>query len=322
MFVPGTNDPGLLDRAMRTSVADSLDYILQAAGQHLALPPAQARSTIEAIHAHRVAPSLFGRYYKLVLAVQDGNYHQARELLTRISDTARHIPEFSADAYDEPSLGEDFELYAGLIDPNPGSSPWLCSPDPPEPFGPRVTECLRLIAVADPALADELSGLVIQVVGAVPFKGPNARLFGSASSFMLWGLLVINLERYRTPADLVQGLVHEAAHLLLFAHSIDQPLVTNPIEERYLSPLRSDPRPMDGVFHATFVAARMHHVNRKLREAYSATFRPVPLDELDARLADLKERYFGALDTVRNHARLSSTGQQILQETLDYMQTV
>ncbi len=55
------------------------------------------------------------------------------------------------------------------------------------------------------------------------------------------------------------ALLHETAHQLLFGLSLDQPVVENDVEERYASPLRPDPRPMDGIFHATFVCARMRY---------------------------------------------------------------
>jgi len=162
--------------------------------------------------------------------------------------------------------------------------------------------------------------LTIEIVGALPVYGQDAPPFGGASSFMLWGLLLFNIDRYSTASKLVDGLVHEAAHQLLFAHSIDGPLVTNAIEERYPSPLRSDPRPMDGIFHATFVTARLHYMNQKLRDATTDQFAPIDPKMLDEKLCALRDLYFGGLQTVQKFGKLTSTGQQIIQESLDYMQ--
>ncbi len=206
-----------------------------------------------------------------------------------------------------------------MVNPDGGTSLWIAAPPAEEGFEQRVHDALGLIAVADPALADEIRGLIIQVVGAVPSRAPGAMSFGSVSSFMLWGLVIVNVERYATAADLVQGLTHEAAHLLLYAHSIREPLVTNPIDERYTSPLRSDPRPMDGIIHATFVSARLYYVNARLREVTSTSFAPVPLEELDRRLAMLRGLYLGGVKTLRDHGKLTATGRYILEESLDYM---
>ena len=43
---------------------------------------------------------------------------------------------------------------------------------------------------------------------------------------------------------------------------LDEPLVQNAPDESYHSPLRADDRPMDGVFHATLVCARLADFNR------------------------------------------------------------
>lgn len=307
---------------MRAALCDSLDYIASALVRELDLPAGDVREAIDAIGSHRVEPGVFGRYYKLVLAVEAGRFDTARALFLDIIAKSPASPRFRVDLFSEGSLGADKQLYGGLLDLDTGAPPWFSPPAPDPDFQQRVVDALNLIDVADPALARELRGLVIQVVGAAPSSDPQARSFGSVSSFMLWGLLILNLERYRTAADLIQGLVHEAAHLLLFAHSIDGPLVTNAIEERYVSPLRPDPRPMDGVFHATFVSARMHYVNHKLRDAVTAGFEPIAVPELDRRLAEIRGLYFGGLQTVQDHAKLTPPGRRILEETLDYMNSV
>ena len=198
--------------------------------------------------------------------------------------------------------------------------PWITSPVRSIAFVPTVAGALNVLAKADPDLSREVRALAIRIVGASPYKGADARPFGSASSMMLWGLLVINAERYDSVFKMIQGLIHESAHLLLFAHSIHEPLVTNPIEDRFVSPLRKDPRPMDGVFHATFVTARLHYANRVLRDRldrFSAP--PFTREELDSNLAEYRELYFGGLDTVERHGKLTGRGRRILQETADYM---
>lgn len=52
-------------------------------------------------------------------------------------------------------------------------------------------------------------------------------------------------------------LAHEAGHCLLFGLTIDEPLVLNDDNEMFLSPLRPDPWPMDGICHATLQSVRM-----------------------------------------------------------------
>jgi len=319
MFLPGSADPVALDRAMREALADSLEHIHATVGARLNLPGPETLAAIAAVRSHRVAPGAFGRYYKTVLAIEDGDLVQARQRMIELVRMVRQEPRFTICVYADAALGDETALYGDIVNPDSNAPPWIAAPISADGFEQRVREALDLIDTADPALAGELRGLLIQVVGAAPSGASGAMAFGSVSSLMLWGLVVMNMERYATAADLVQGLVHEAAHLLLYAHSIDEPLVTNPLSERYKSPLRADPRPMDGIIHATFVSARMHYVNARLRAATSASFAPIPPKELDDRLATLRELYFGGVRTVREHGQLTATGRRILEESLDYM---
>ncbi len=56
---------------------------------------------------------------------------------------------------------------------------------------------------------------------------------------------------------MVESLAHETAHALLFGLPLGADLTTNDPGERYALPLRLDPRPIEGIVHATYVLARM-----------------------------------------------------------------
>jgi len=299
---------------MRASLASSLSYLHSALAERLSLSAADADAAATRIRTHRVRPGVFGRYYKLVFAVESGQLEKARALFLEILEQAQDTPTLSIAPFTDAALGEEKRLYNELIDPDAATRPWMAAPQSSDGLADRVVRALALIEAADPRLAGEVRALIVEIVGAAPSHAPGARPFGSVSSLMLWGLVIVNLERYATAETMVEGLVHEAAHLLLFAHSVDGPLVANAIEERYTSPLRSDPRPMDGVFHATFVSARMYYVTRKLREAAA-----VDTARLDERLKLFRELYFGGLQTVQAHAKLTPTGKRIIAESVDYM---
>lgn len=320
MFVPGSNDPIALDLAMRTALAESLTHIVSVAGSELDLTVADIDEILNEFISHRIKPGLFGRYYKLVLALENGDADQARALSNEIRLNARHHQEFEILTLTDADLGPEKEIYTNVINPDPKGTPWIVSPRSSHGFGPLVVNSIQVIEEADAELSTELFGLVTQIVGASGFRGPGARPFGSASSLMLWGLLLIDAERYGSVLEMIQGIVHKSAHLLLFAHSIYEPLVTNAIDERFISPLRSDPRPMDGVFHATFVTARLHRVNKTLLECFERLEAPpFSRDELDQKLHLYRDLYFRGLETVQKHGKLTATGQRIIEETVDYM---
>ena len=105
---------------------------------------------------------------------------------------------------------------------------------------------------------------------------------------------------------LVEGPAHETAHALLFGMTLGADLTTNDPAGRYASPLRRDPRPIEGIVHATYVLARMNHALLALRKAPT-------LDEGERALIDTKldrnrASYEAGLDVVLAHARFTPEG--------------
>lgn len=323
MFVPGSRDPKNLDSAMRNALADSLQYILSETGSEAAFDAQRTamESALREIRSHRVKPGVFGRYYKLVLALERGDLRNASVLFSEIIALSNVSPTLRVLRFDEQTLGADKALYAELIDPSPHGVPLFDSPKDEQwaRFSDNVSNALDIIQTADPDLAAEIRCLAVEIVAAAPLDLPDARSFGSASSFMLWGALIVNAKLFNNATGMLQTIVHEAAHQLLFAYSIEEPLVTNAFDERYVSPLRSDPRPMDGVFHATFVTARVHYAFSKIRAVASRPRTRIDVPDIDSRLDTLKDLYFGGFQTIEQHAKLTETGRRIIEESREYM---
>lgn len=320
VFLPGSN-AGDLDLAMRASLAESVGYIYSAAKDRLDCTERELEQTLTHIRAHRVKPGVFGRYYELVLALRRQRYDEARVLFREVAVVSQVTPDLEILPFNDQALGADKRLYHALFDRPSSGAQLLAPPSLPqwEAFARRLPAALAVIRRADAALHKELLSLIITIVGAAPPKTASARPFGSASSFMLWGAVIVNVENCPTFAHLLEALVHEAAHQLLFAHSIEEPLVLNATEERYPSPLRSDPRPMDGVFHATFVTARVHYALRRIQLAASADVARLGFPDLEAKLAGLNARFREGHQTVARFGRLTKSGAKIMEEAADYM---
>ena len=319
MFLPEPRRGFQLDQHMRTSLADSLAYLFDVAGPNLALTDIDFSDVCANIRAHRVPPGLFGRYYDLVPAITAGWIEQARSLAREIAAMSTLKPEFSIAPLTDAVLGSDASRYARLLGGEqvesisfgpPGEADWAG-------FLPRAQEALQMIARFDPALAEEIGGLVVQLVGAVPSQQNTD--FGTASSFMLWGAVVANLRYQKKLPDVIGGLIHEAAHLLLFGLSIDGPIVLNPLAERYSSPLRKDPRPMDGIYHATFVTARLHYFFSQVRTLQPEIFENAYEQTIDQYLDVLKTGFERGCETIARHGQLSERGQQIIADTSEVM---
>jgi HEXXH motif-containing protein len=116
---------------------------------------------------------------------------------------------------------------------------------------------------------------------------------------------------------MMEAIAHESAHSLLFGLCTHEPLVDNDDEPVFASPLRADRRPMDGVYHATFVCARMHLAMTRLLESglLDADGRAAAIAELEA-----DRRNFEAGDSViRQHGVLTPLGQDVLEGARQYM---
>jgi HEXXH motif-containing protein len=307
---------------MRSALADSLAHLCDAAAGIIQLPGPEIAAALSEIRVHRVSPGLFGRYYDLVFAVQDRRNDEARALFQQIVELAAEGTTFSIVPFSADKLGADTERYVRLLSLESESSVDLVAPQAAEwpSFEQNVFAALQLIEEADADLAAELRALVIQIVGAVPATG-NSRGFGGASSFMLWGAILLNVRLYESRLDMIDALVHEAAHQLLFGYSLDEQLVENPIEERFGSPLRSDPRPMDGIVHATFVCARMHYAYVRLIEGTRRSLSRAEADLISERLRDYRSKFFDGLASVHRHGRMTPLGDRVMTAAADYMRS-
>ncbi|MEI7466453.1 MAG: HEXXH motif-containing putative peptide modification protein, partial [Burkholderiales bacterium] len=123
--------------------------------------------------------------------------------------------------------------------------------------------------------------------------------------------LLLNPSYHNTPLDIAEVLAHEAGHGLLFGLTIDEPLVLNDDDELFVSPLRPDPRPMDGIYHATFVSARMAWAMEALADSGMLT----PSEQRHARDEAAKDRmnFSKGWETVMQRGRLSASGAQIME---------
>ncbi|HVF83821.1 MAG TPA: HEXXH motif-containing putative peptide modification protein [Sphingomicrobium sp.] len=256
----------MLDQRMRDRLADSLDYLCGQVGEPLALGREQIAQTVASVRAQPQSPQLFGTYYDLVFALEQDQLDRARKLARELVSTG----------YEEavPTTG----AHVGAIDDRPQAHAERCrrlflpTPEMAEPpdaviLGEcrrRVDDAFDLLDRGFPQLAAEIRALLREIVVATGPEDPKALTFDGASCFMLWGAILLNARGQKTVLDTAQALAHESGHNLLFGFCASGPLTDSPDDELFHSPLRADPRPMDGVIHATYVIARMHQTLQRL----------------------------------------------------------
>ena len=307
----------LLDSWIRVKLATSLQQVIDFSRRSGFRSEVEEETLLGAIRSHRLKPGVYARYFSLVFAVKAGRWDEAKRLMTELSVMSAVAASLDVHPLTDDAMGEDATRFPELLGDTrrtrfgaPSTTEWLR-------FDDRVAQAFDCLHFIDPRLAAEVRGLVVEVIGAVPLE-PEAS-FGSASSLTIWGAVIINLRVHETSLDLVEGLVHEAAHQLLFGYATKQPLVLNSAAERFTSPLRSDRRPMEGLFHATFVCARLFLLYQRLSDLRCFALLDTDAETVAQRLAINMRNYRDGARTIAAHARLSALGAQVIQSTAAFM---
>ena len=302
-----------IDEALRLRLAQSLAYLAEVAS--LAETHSEALAKIEQrLRSGPVSPWVFCLYSKLVAELAkspQGDY-----------------PATFGSVVEAASLpGTD----AGIVSFGDRTVPaawWdqfrlLFDTDRQRPFKPKTPSaenfaaCQETIAAAlavferaDPVFHEEVRSLVRMVVLGAPGSDDPADRFNGASTFFLWGASLLNADPKRSTISMVDLLVHESSHVLLFGVSADGALTENSGSERYDSPLRKDKRPIDGILHACFVATRVHLAMNRLIESGGLT-------EAEANIARDRAEYNGraardGIEELDRHARLTALGKKVV----------
>jgi HEXXH motif-containing protein len=303
---------------MRQRLGDSLRYIAQAVEGRIEVSPQQLAAFLARLERAAVSPMAFGAYCDLVLAVDADDLQSAGRHLGEVLAAANHPGGPQVIDLRDPATDAMSDRYARLVDTDPGM-PFRIYPPPAavaEAARVQIAAAFQLMDAGHPELAAEIRALLREIVLAVGPEDPRAVDFDGASSFMLWGGIVLNARSYPTTLDMVQALAHESGHNLLFGLCTDGPLVENDDRELYASPLRQDPRPMDGLVHATYVSARMH-------QAVTQLIRSGVLDRDQAAAAETaaanNQRAFSAgMKIIEQHGKLTALGADVMAGALEH----
>jgi hypothetical protein len=265
-YAPDADRARVLDQRVRASLSASFSAIADAFAVNGAADPAPLRAAAARVLSGPVRPLVFALYTDLVLAIQSDDHAGVRAVVDQLAavDLASGIG-FDVINFGAPPLPADaWDVYHDILDDDPEVPLKLRRLDQAEWVEGRagVDAALALIFETAPAMAGEIAAFANEIVLATaerrtkPPGQPADAVFSSGTSTYLWGAIFldpIGVSRI----GIAEMLVHEAAHCLLTALSNAEQLTANPADERYSSPLRLDPRPMEGIVHAAFVLGRM-----------------------------------------------------------------
>lgn len=134
--------------------------------------------------------------------------------------------------------------------------------------------------------------------------------FWSSSSQVALGLLYVCPKDDWSLAHFIETIVHETAHIELRLHQWLDPMITNS-EQRAPSPLRPDPRPLNGVLHSVFVLSRTTEALQRFADSVEDG---VDREAALGLLSSFRRKFLDGLDTLAQHARWTEKGRDLFEE--------
>ncbi|MCO6381104.1 HEXXH motif-containing putative peptide modification protein [Oceanicola sp. 502str15] len=313
-FPPDADRAGFLDSRMHRELSASLAHLAEACAEahHPAATPLAEAARL--LQNQRVGPEAFARYFLIGTALLEGREAEVEaDAVALLADVRAGRAPFRV----SPRGGAG-EL-DGLMDRQMGEEAACFAPVAPETaatFATLLDTGLDLLCAGLPALHAEITTITHHVVAATAPDDATMQ-FDGASHYQFWGLLLLNPRFHTTRLAIAEVLAHESAHSLLFGLTIDDPLVLNAEGALFASPLRADPRPMDGIYHATFVSARMAWAMEGL--AASGLLSPEEHQQALAAARSDRANFHAGNGVIEAHGLLSPTGETILRNARNWI---
>ncbi len=176
-------------------------------------------------------------------------------------------------------------------------------------YGSKIAESLLFLKKASPLFYDEFEAYVAEI------KLFNSDRLVGMTDPRVFGSIYLCIPNTDLSAEVYfcEHIIHETSHLHLNTLFAQDCLILNDPNERYAAPIRPDPRPMYGIFHATFVLSRMVRIFHQLvklleNSSYSKC------------LAVFQKQFLNGYATVTNHAKLTQLGQKIVRSYSDLVE--
>lgn len=268
------------------------------------------RLVLDTLSEGKASPHVFACYFDIAINLKAGD----------ILGTLNILPDFHHSVikkeleilpYDLSTLGEDYYRFPKLVFSTFSDSPPIASPKESlfKTYHKKIIDALDIIKFIDISSYQAIHSLVSQIIVGTEKDRNNA--FGGASSLMTWGAIFINIKRYQEIPDIVEFIIHELTHHILFGINSVNQLVLNPPDQLFPSALRSDPRPMDGIYHATLVCANICFFMHKWLHS-SECQNKIDRTYLSSIFQHNKSAFLEMHMVVDSYARLSKEGRDIL----------
>lgn len=323
-FLPDPKRAEFLSHRMRSDLGSSLEHLCESARGHMSFDEAGLARLIDDLKAGaRCGPEAFAEYFDLADALLEKNFERAAACLSELAQVrcCHDMPVANPVLLGTPPLEKNGDRFARIMEAGSESDIGILVPDADEAaeFIQRYWAAIELLERACPEILAEYRAFISQLIVVSGDAGREAQ-FDGGSHFRLWGAIFLNMHFHPTPAAVAEVIAHETGHTFLFSHYFSENVVLNTREAKYQSPLRVDPRPMEGIYHATFVSARMHYTMARL--AGSGLLNEDELAEVNEAMELDVDNFWCGYHVVAKHGDLSPTGQALMDSARAYMETL
>lgn len=134
----------------------------------------------------------------------------------------------------------------------------------------------------------------------------NGKGLTATTSSSVFGAIYLNIPSNDKNIEsyFFEHIVHETSHLQLEILFAFDKIVLNKVTEKFKSPLRKDPRPMLGIFHATFVLCRMVRLFNRMAHINSDK-------KYTEQLNIFRNQFEQGLEVIEKSAVLTENGKRI-----------
>lgn len=330
LFYPSKRRGINLNAAITSSLVTSLDWCIS----QLGIVQCQKNNIPKSWNP---LPVDFGFYYELAYHLMaegdDATHLLSTEKLTQIVQRfnasfkqINNAQSFSVTTLRSPYYEElEIACFIKWLDLEPHNAMCLTALTDTELYHARsqLMKACDALCILAPEFYEEFLSITKEVILARP-SGEQKLTFGGASSFFLWGALILNIDAHQDWYTYLPSLVHEYSHNLLFGLAKNAPLVLNDPNDLYYSPLRQESRPMDGIYHAAFVSAReaiaMQQALDKMNNKIVVKEDLLAIKDYCARVQQASSNVFwDCLFVLEKEGILSDLGKQIMADTKSAM---
>ncbi|MEI8320722.1 MAG: HEXXH motif-containing putative peptide modification protein [Alphaproteobacteria bacterium] len=309
-FYPCPKRADFLVAGLRKKLAGSLSYLLEFASVNHKIEPTKAQSKINQIsNAPNVSGYLFALNKKLLDSLQNNDKQTVQEIIDEIATGNYIFSDFSFTNFPTETRQKTWLSEVVCFEENCYPGPVRCEEDQYQITKKGLEKAFQVLKDVDPELHGEIFSLASE---ALIF---DSKVMRTGSSFDLYGSIYYSqLRPHNDWLKFLEDTVHEAAHLYLFSFVGDDALVLNKFEKLYNIHFRDDKRALVGVYHGTFVLARILYFFDKLIKSGHPSIKGRE-DNLRELLAGWKQSFSDGLQVIERDGVLTPFAKDLMLDT-------